>query len=430
MRPTAVVMNLYYTGLGIARSLGEHGIPVIGLTAQHGIYGNFTRYAKTIFAPDSRNEPEALVEHLLKLGTELGHRSVIFPTRDDDVLLLDRFRQQLEPHFILTIPESPVLQACLSKWETYQWAQKAGVPTPRCWQVNTERDLPGILEEVTYPCVLKPIASYHWRKGGNWTLVGARKAIGIFSREQLIAEYTAISRANEQALLQQMVPGSDDCLIIAACYLDRESRWVAGFNTQKLIQSPEGFGTGCIVQAVDRPELMDRTFQLLHTMRFTGIAEVEYKWDAGQNDYQLIEINPRPWDQHRLGRGCGTDLVYLAYCEHAGLPIPVVRNRPAKEKWIADDTFILTALRLLLKRDPKLRTLFSSARGRRIYGIWSAKDPLPSLLYFMLRFFPDLMRTGWQFVRSLLKRKTASQSPAMQTKLAYENQLGRGKSHV
>jgi len=36
MSPVAVVMNMFYTGLGIARSLGEQGIPVIGLTAQVG----------------------------------------------------------------------------------------------------------------------------------------------------------------------------------------------------------------------------------------------------------------------------------------------------------------------------------------------------------------------------------------------------------
>ena len=59
MRPTAYVMNMFYTGLGIARSLGEHGIPVVGLTAQRAFYGNYTRYAKAVFSPDSRHEPEA-----------------------------------------------------------------------------------------------------------------------------------------------------------------------------------------------------------------------------------------------------------------------------------------------------------------------------------------------------------------------------------
>src|SRR5436309_8951044 len=99
MSPVAVVMNMFYTGLGIARSLGEQGIPVIGLTAHRGIYGNFTRYAKTVSCPDSRNEPEALLPHLLRIGEEIGHRAVIFPTRDDDLLFLDRFREELTRHF-------------------------------------------------------------------------------------------------------------------------------------------------------------------------------------------------------------------------------------------------------------------------------------------------------------------------------------------
>ena len=44
-------MNMFYTGLGIARSLGEKGIPVIGLSAHRGVYGEYTRYAKIMRSP-------------------------------------------------------------------------------------------------------------------------------------------------------------------------------------------------------------------------------------------------------------------------------------------------------------------------------------------------------------------------------------------
>src|SRR5262249_5477798 len=147
----------------------------------------------------------------------------------------------------------------------------------------------------------------------------------------------------------------DECLLITACFMDGDSEWVAGFNTQKLVQEPEGFGTGCIVQAVDRAELFEPAARLLKAMRFTGIAEVEYKWDAAKRTYGLIEINPRPWDQHRLGKACGVDLIYLAYCAHAGLPRPAVEKRPVGCKWIAEDGFFRAALRMLWRRDPRFR---------------------------------------------------------------------------
>jgi len=410
MAPTAVVMNMFYTGIGIARSLGEHGIPVIGLSSQRGIYGNFTRYAKTVFCPDSRNEPDDLLRYLLDMGAKRGERSIIFPTRDDDVLFLDRFREELNRCFILAVPEHSAVQACLNKWETYQAAVAAGVPAPKCWLIEGESELGRILPEVTYPCVLKPVAAYQWRRGRNWELVGGRKAICVTSRDELLAEYAAIAQADERALLQEMVPGGDDSLLIAACYLDRHSNWVAGFNTQKLVQVPESFGTGCIVQTAHRPELIEPTARLLKHMRFTGIAEVEYKWNAAKKEYQLIEINPRPWDQHRLGNACGVDLIYLAYAERAGMPAPAVTTRTAVYKWVAEDTFLTTALRLLWRRDPKLRALFRLARGRRIYAIWSAQDPLPFLAYLVTRFIPGLIgnavRSFWTALKTRLFRNT------------------------
>src|SRR5262249_19360716 len=164
MHLPAVVMNMFYTGLGIARSLGERGFPVIGLSAQRGIYGNFTRYAKTVFCPDSRNEPEALLAFLLQWGAKNRERAIVFPTRDDDVLFLDRYRRELEPYFILAIAPGEALEACLNKWETYLWARKAGVPAPKSWIVDGERSLAAVLPEVTYPCVMKPVSSHDWRK--------------------------------------------------------------------------------------------------------------------------------------------------------------------------------------------------------------------------------------------------------------------------
>lgn len=385
-------MNMFYTGIGIARSLGENGVPVIGLTSSNGIYGNYTRYAKIVRCPDSRNEPEALLEFLLAMGRRMNESFVIFPTRDDDVLFLDRFREELSAHFILTIPERPAVSACLNKWETYVAACEAGVPTPKSWLISEEQPLHAILHEITYPCVLKPAASFQWRRGGRWQAVGARKAIGIQSKEELLAEYATIERVEKEALVQEMIPGSDDRLLIAACYLDRDSKWVAGFNTRKLIQEPEGFGTGCVVQAADCPELTEPTARLLRHIGYTGIAEAEYKWDAAEKQYKLIEVNPRPWDQHRLGKTCGTDLVYLAYCEHAGLEMPPIKRVPSDARWIAEDTFITTALRMLWRRDPRFKDLLAAARGRRVYGIWSIRDPLPLLGYMALSFLPALAK--------------------------------------
>jgi len=402
-RPVAVVMNMFYTGLGIARSLGENGFPVIGLSAHRGIYGNFTRYAKVRSAPDSREQPEAMLAFLIALGEELAGPLILFPTRDDDVLLIDRYREQLQSRFMLAVPGHAALGACLDKAETFRWAQRAGVPTPRSWDIESKKDLLRIAGELTFPCVLKPVSAHHWR-GSNWQTVGGRKAIALSSFEELLAEYDQIARAESRALLQEMVPGGDQDLWIAACYMDRQSNFVAGFAAQKLLQVPELFGTGCIVQTVDVPELLASAAGLLRQMQFSGIAEVEYKWDAASGQHKLIEINPRPWDQHRMGKICGVDLIHIAYCDLAGLPLPRIEKQKTGQKWIAEDTFFWVFIKSLWKRDGKLGSLFRLARGERIYAIWSVRDPLPMLGYFTTRFVPELFKTFLQYLRSLAVR--------------------------
>jgi len=405
----AVVMNMYYTGLGIARSLGERGVSVIGLSAQPRLYGNFTRYAKVLRCPDSRHEPEVLLHFLLNLGYDLGQVGVIFPTRDDDVLFLDRYRDELAPYFVPVVPERSVVERCLDKWKTYECALQADVPTPKCWVASNMNQLLEIAEGLTWPCVMKPVAAYHWRKGANWGLVGCRKAIAIQSRAQLAMEYTRIVQADERVLLQEIIAGPDDQLLVAACYLDRRSTWVGGFSAQKILQIPEGFGTGCIVRLVNRPELFEPTERLLKAMGFTGIAEVEYKWDSTLGQFRLIEINPRPWDQHRLGQACGVDLLYLAYCEHAGLPIPTVQRKVVEKTWVAEDVLIPSALQSLWRRDRRLWSLLLRARGERIYGIWSARDPLPFLVYLTMALLPALITTLTRRVWALI-RKTRGHS--------------------
>jgi predicted ATP-grasp superfamily ATP-dependent carboligase len=405
----AVVMNMYYTGLGIARALGQRGIPVVGLTAQRGVYGNFTRFAQVVRCADSKEEPAELLRQLLEIADVLGQRPVLFPTRDHDLMFMDRFRAELEPRYLLVLPSAAALARSGAKSETARFAERAGVPAPRSWVVERDEDVRAVAAAITFPAVLKPMAAHHWRSANNWQLVGARKAIVVNSSEELLREYELVSRADRRALIQEAIPGADDCLIVAACYIGRDGTFHAGFNAQKLVQDPPGFGTGCVVQSIQRPELFERTTRLLAAMEFTGIAEVEYKWDARCREYKLIEVNPRPWDQHTLGRASGTDLILAAYRDHAGLPPERQAPTFTTRKWIAEDVFLMAALRLLWRRQSGIGELFRQARGRRIYAIWSVSDPLPFVAY-LVRFLPALIGAG---ARAIGARLVSRPKPAV-----------------
>ena len=262
--------------------------------------------------------------------------------------------------------------------------------------------------KTVYPCVLKPVGAHHWRKGKNWKLVGARKAISVDSANDLRAQYANVSRANATC------PGAGNDSRRRRVFDHRRLLYGSarsirggGFNFQKLLQSREGFGTGCIVQTVDRPELFEPTIRLLESIQYTGIAEVEYKWDGTTQTFQLIEINPRPWDQHRLGKYAGCDVIYLAYLDHAELRNPADNASSAPiltpSKWVAEDGVFLLLCRMFWQRDPKLGEVRRLLAGRRIYAVWSLRDPLPFLLLFIGEAIPTVLAAAMRRLWSALK---------------------------
>ncbi|MCC6536723.1 MAG: hypothetical protein IT162_04185 [Bryobacterales bacterium] len=378
----AVILNMHYTGLAMARSLGRRGIPVIGLSAQKSVYGAWTRYAEVRQTPDSRDEPEDLYTALLSLARELGPGAVLFPTRDHDVVFLDRYRRELTPHFQLILPGEEALHVALDKGLTYEAALRAGVATPATWTVNSAADLAAILGSIRFPCVLKPVEAHHWRQQGKWEAVGSRKAICLDSAAELTQAYRGIAAAEGRALVQEAIPGGDDALLAVGCYVRRDGSWGGAFGARKLIQTPAGYGTGCVLESADCSALVEPTRRLLAAIGFRGIAEVEYKRHAVTGEHQLIEINPRPWDQHGLGRAAGVEVCYLAYCDATGQALAAGEPGDRRaSKWIAEDAFLIEALRLAGRRDPGLKRLLAAAAGRRMYGIWDWADPLPGLSY-------------------------------------------------
>src|SRR5579872_1312221 len=168
--PSVLILNLFYSGLGIARQLSGRGVRVVGLSAHRQIYGNFTRLCEVRFAPNSQEQPEELAEYLLHNAPEL-QGSIIFPTRDADVIFLDRFRDDLEPYYRLAIPPRSLLQRVMDKSALVETAVAAGVPVPRTAIVSRASELAKAADEVGFPCVVKPVRSVDWRLGENWNLV-------------------------------------------------------------------------------------------------------------------------------------------------------------------------------------------------------------------------------------------------------------------
>ncbi len=127
--PPVVVMNPYYSGVGIARALRGRHVPIVALTSETDIPGARSRcFDRVLNAPNGRDEPEALRDFLLKAADGFPCKPVLFPTRDFDVIFLEQYRDTLAPRYVLPQPDhSPILRM-MDKLELAEVATKLGLP--------------------------------------------------------------------------------------------------------------------------------------------------------------------------------------------------------------------------------------------------------------------------------------------------------------
>jgi len=396
-----IILNLFYTGLGIARELAGHGIRVVGISAHPNIYGNFTRFCEVRAAPNSQEQPEALYEFLLQQSAGELRGAVIFPTRDFDVLFLDRYRDSLRSHYRLAIPPRSPLSQVIDKYTLVCVAHGAGVACPKTIVLRSPEEFGRVPLQVGFPCVAKPVSSYQWREGANWERVGGRKAFLIDTMETLEREYAKVQLAHHKILVQEWIPGETENIVVLGGYVGANSDPLAYFTARKIIQSPdEYFGTGCVVRSEEISELLEPTRRLWRALCYRGMAEVEYKMDPRTGEFKLIEMNTRHWDQHELGRASGVNLSWTAYCDLTGKEVTPARGRTTLAIWIAEDSLFSHILRSIRGRKLQIRKLLGQISGPCIFGIFSWRDPWPFVRYFLTVMLPGVAK---QAVRTLRK---------------------------
>lgn len=197
----AVVIGGDYQGLGIVRSLGRQGVPVHVIDDEHSI-ARFSRYTSSALRVPDLRAPENTLQALLRLGrlNELNG-CVLYPTRDETVAVLSQHRSQLSQYFRVPTPGWETIRWIWDKRNTYQIAEKLGIPTPRTWLFRNERNLADI--DGHLPVAIKPAIKEHfvYATGDKcWRANTPLQLRQLFTRAQ---RYVPA----DEIMLQDIIPG-------------------------------------------------------------------------------------------------------------------------------------------------------------------------------------------------------------------------------
>ncbi len=394
----ALVIGANLNGLTIARSLGRHGVPVCLTTPPNIKLASCSRYTLRTF-PWPNSDEEAQVKFLLELAEKHGlEQWVLFPTSDESAALLSKFHAVLSRAFRVSTPAWDVLRWAYDKRFTYQLAAEERVDYPSTVYPATEKDLETAL--FAFPAILKPATHAAVNR------FTAAKAWPVANREQLVARYREARELipPELILVQEIIPGGGESQFSYAA-LCCDGQPIASLTARRTRQYPIDFGySSSFVETLDVPEIAALSRRLLSAIGYTGLVEVEYKFDARDGRYKLLDINPRLWTWSALGSRAGVDFPYLLWKMMAGKR---VQEQTACNgvRWVRMSTDVPAAVHEILRGRISLRAYLRSLHSPLQFALMAADDVLPGLFDMPLFAYKHLynayksLRTGLPFAK-------------------------------
>nr|WSY50030.1 ATP-grasp domain-containing protein [Streptomyces sp. NBC_00886] len=308
----------HHGSLGVVRTVGRLGVPVHAIVEDRFTPVALSRHVtrRFVWPTTGREEPERLTEALLSIGRAIGRRCVPVPTDDEAAILLAEHADRLAECFLLP-PVPPGLPRLLAgKASLLQICAEAGVPAPQSLAPTDRDELVDAGRELGFPVVLKNLEP--------------------FSRLRTPAVCGTTLMHDEQALLRRFPVGPLPPVLVQE-YIPRQQAedWISHlycgpggvprvlFTGLKLRSWPPYAGVTTRAVALRNPELADLAERLCRRIGYSGVADLDWRYDRRDGRYKLVDFNPRTGAQFRLFENVhGVDVVRAMHLDLTGREVP------------------------------------------------------------------------------------------------------------
>jgi len=331
----AIVFNVFFNGLGVIRALGENGIPVKALDNDRYAVGKYSKYLSDfqVVANPGKDERK-FVQELIKIGRNYKSKPVLFPTNDIWSIAVSKYKNELEKYFLIYNPDYSVINKIINKKTFYRIMQKESILVPQTYEINSFEELNKVKPDLKYPLILKPNARMDTNRKSTDTKLYNRNRIVEINKFEDFMKYADLIEKYD-FIIQQKIPGLSNRMFTIGVYADRNSDVRAVFSGRKVRGYPVEFGDCIAGESYWVEELVEISKKIIKLLGYTGIAEIEYKYNYLDEKYYLIEINPRTWSWVGITPKTGVNLPLIAYKDMVGEKIPdyLEMNKEKKVLW-------------------------------------------------------------------------------------------------
>jgi predicted ATP-grasp superfamily ATP-dependent carboligase len=392
----AVVFGMFETGLGVARSLGQKGIKVVGVDFKKDI-GFYSRYVSPELCPHPLTEKDQFLKWIGERFNNVD-RLPIFITCDPFLIVFSNNREYLSKYFLFNLPDDELIRRISNKYEQYKLACQVNVPVPKTVILNTTDDISQLgSHNFNFPVIVKGLEVTLWRA----KISSSVKGFAANNMDELGNLSMDILLKGVPCIVQEIIPGPDTNHLKYNCYINSKGEIKAEFMLRKIRQHPIHFGVGSAVESIHDSSLLEVGRMLFSSIGYRGIGSAEFKLDDLDNKLKLIEINPRYWQQNYLTTASGLNIAYINYCDLMSLPIPTPKSHRIGVKWVNIYMDFDSFIGYRKEGTLSLREWINSLKGKKTWSDFTFHDPVP--VFFEFRFGLKLMKHPLKLMRYALR---------------------------
>ncbi len=380
----AVVLSTHNIGLGVIRSLGEYGVPIIAIYYQKQDMGYVSKYVKEkLPVPHPEKSEKQFIDMLINCAKRYGN-SILIPADDATLVAVSKNKALLENYYIVACSDWEITKRIIDKKYTYELAETLGIPSPKTIVPQNKSEVQEYAKNINYPCLVKPRQSHRYFE------VFRRKMLKVDNLEQLVSAYNEACQAGIEVMLQEYIPGDDTVGVNYNSYFQNNKPLVE-FTAQKVRISPPEFGVPAVVVSKHIPEVLIQGRRLLQALGYNGYSCTEFKKDARDGVYKLMEINGRYNRSLLLSLKCGINFPLIEYKHRVMGEIISTNGYKDGIYWIDSAKDILASIQYRKKAQFSMMQYLKPYFKPHKFAVLDIKDPMPFIKRCM-----DILRMGWQ----------------------------------
>ena len=379
----AIAVGSGYTGLGTLRSLAAAGIPSYSACPSDDV-ATRSRWYRPTPGPGPWNGSIGHEAQRILEGMPLA-KAVLIPGADDAALWLSQIPNTgLSERYRVSSSSRESLQILQDKARFGEYLAQAGVPHPRTFIIKSFGDIAAIPFAELGRVFIKPADSQ------SFCRVTGKKGAWAKDRSKFMEVWHQLDEKGFKLIAQEYVPGSGADHYLIDGFRDRDGALPGLFARRRERLYPTDFGNTTYSRSIPLSEVgsaLESLTTLLEKLQYRGIFSAEFKRDARDGEFRLLEVNTRAWWYVEFATRCGVNVCRMAYEDALDLPVaPASRNYPVGKSCVN----LVSDIKSVLAQDPASRSPLLTILGqwtRCYYHVSRIDDPGPGLL------------TSWRLLR-------------------------------